>query len=236
MNTGTTSTTSRGLRLALRVYPAAYRAERGEEITAVHADLTEGAGKLATARETAGVAAYGLRVRTGLTAERHRRTPARHHRAAGRRHGARPVTARPVAPPAVLATGTAARPPAPAGTPIVDWHPVLVASVVPGVLWLLVVAAALLRRWTAARILAALAGVAAVAHVVRPASHTMAAWAPGMGRTTRTWSSRPERAWCGPCWSSPPPATCSTARSPAGRAPPSCPSCCWSPSILRGLT
>ncbi|MFJ3220911.1 hypothetical protein ACIPLC_33935 [Kitasatospora sp. NPDC086801] len=71
MNTGTTSTTGatlRGLRLALRTYPAAYRAEHGEEITAVHADATAGAGRLATIRETVGIAAYGLRVRTGITA------------------------------------------------------------------------------------------------------------------------------------------------------------------------
>jgi hypothetical protein len=41
---------------------------------------------------------------------------------------------------------------------------VLIASAFPGVLWLLVVAAALLRRWTAVRMLAAAAGLAAIAH------------------------------------------------------------------------
>ncbi|MDY0809985.1 hypothetical protein [Kitasatospora purpeofusca] len=58
---------SRALALALRLYPAAYRADRGPEITAVHADLTAHASPLATARETAGLAAYGLRLRTGTT-------------------------------------------------------------------------------------------------------------------------------------------------------------------------
>ncbi|MFI5620472.1 hypothetical protein [Streptomyces sp. NPDC051567] len=58
---------SRALALALLLYPAAYRADRGPEIAAVHADLTARSGRLATARETAGVAAYGLRLRTGTT-------------------------------------------------------------------------------------------------------------------------------------------------------------------------
>ncbi|WP_431679934.1 hypothetical protein [Kitasatospora sp. KL5] len=55
------------LAAALRLYPASYRAERGAEIAAVYADATSGAGRLAAARETAGIAGYGLRLRTGLT-------------------------------------------------------------------------------------------------------------------------------------------------------------------------
>ncbi|MCG6495055.1 hypothetical protein [Kitasatospora sp. A2-31] len=55
------------LRAALRLYPARYRRERADEIAAVFADTTAGAGRLATAREAFDLAAYGLRVRTGLT-------------------------------------------------------------------------------------------------------------------------------------------------------------------------
>ncbi|MCC9308402.1 hypothetical protein LN042_15110 [Kitasatospora sp. RB6PN24] len=154
MNTRPTGSTSLGLRLALRIYPAGYRAERGEEIATVHADVTAGAGRLATARETAGVAAYGLRVRTGLTASG----------TAGR------LLATTAPPAAAMALGQQLpvlwqlphywRQTAADSSP--DWHPVLIASAFPGALWLLVVAAALLRTWTAARILAALAGVAAI--------------------------------------------------------------------------
>ncbi|WP_035798045.1 hypothetical protein [Kitasatospora mediocidica] len=173
MNTDTTSTTSRGLRLALRLYPAAYRAECGEEITAVHADATTGAGRLATARETAGVAAYGLRVRTGLTASG----------TAGRLL----ATTAPLA--AAMALGqqlpvlqhlsdswqTAG---ATIDSPI-DSHAQVIANAVPGVLWLLVVGAALLRRWTTARILGALAGVAVIAPWL-VSYHLQTTWAPGM--------------------------------------------------------
>ncbi|WP_035791850.1 hypothetical protein [Kitasatospora mediocidica] len=179
--TGTTGATSRGLRLALRAYPAAYRAECGEEITAVHADCTEGAGRLATARETAGVAAYGLRVRTGLTASG--------------------TGGRLLATTAPLATALALGRYVPglwyfpqswrqavvdpslgmqeaAGGPLVDWRPELITSAMPGVLWLLVVVAALFRRWTAARILAAMAGVAVITDcLVR--THIMRTWAEG---------------------------------------------------------
>ncbi|MFI5531433.1 hypothetical protein ACIA8O_23160 [Kitasatospora sp. NPDC051853] len=56
------------LRTALALYPARYRRDRGEEIAEVFADVTAGAGRLATAREALDLAAYGLRMRTGLTA------------------------------------------------------------------------------------------------------------------------------------------------------------------------
>ncbi|MFD4531972.1 hypothetical protein ACFWNL_20180 [Kitasatospora sp. NPDC058397] len=165
MNTATTGTALRGLRLALRAYPAAYRAERGEEIAAVHADSTAGAGRLAVIRETVGVAAYGLRVRTGITASS----------TAGRLL----ATTAPLA--AAMALGQqltalvflpekwrqatanhsyALQHP---GTAFVDWHSPLIAQTVTQVPWLLVVVALLFRRWTTVRTLAALAGVAAIA-------------------------------------------------------------------------
>lgn len=56
------------LRTALALYPARYRRDRGAEIAEVFADVTAGAGRLATAREALDLAAYGLRMRTGLTA------------------------------------------------------------------------------------------------------------------------------------------------------------------------
>ncbi|MFJ3790145.1 hypothetical protein [Kitasatospora sp. NPDC090091] len=55
------------LKAALRLYPARYRRERADEIAAVFADTTAGAGRLATAREAFDLAAYGLRLRTRLT-------------------------------------------------------------------------------------------------------------------------------------------------------------------------
>ncbi|MGY0462398.1 hypothetical protein ACW14Y_19375 [Kitasatospora sp. cg17-2] len=55
-------------RAALRLYPARYRRERGDELSAVFADSTAEGGKLATAREALDLGVYGLRMRTGLTA------------------------------------------------------------------------------------------------------------------------------------------------------------------------
>ncbi|MFC5667250.1 hypothetical protein ACFP3U_30320 [Kitasatospora misakiensis] len=55
------------LRAALKLYPARYRRERGDELTAVFADSTAESGRLATAREALDLGAYGLRMRTGLT-------------------------------------------------------------------------------------------------------------------------------------------------------------------------
>ncbi|MER5351841.1 hypothetical protein ABT093_16120 [Kitasatospora sp. NPDC002551] len=54
-------------RAALRLYPARYRRERGDELSAVFADSTDGAGRLATVREALDLGTYGLRMRTGLT-------------------------------------------------------------------------------------------------------------------------------------------------------------------------
>jgi hypothetical protein len=56
----------RMLRLVLRLHPAAYRREWGEEIAAVFADTTAGAGRLAAARELLDLAGHGLRSRLGL--------------------------------------------------------------------------------------------------------------------------------------------------------------------------
>ncbi|MFD7450099.1 hypothetical protein [Kitasatospora sp. NPDC059827] len=55
------------LRAALRLYPARYRHERGEELVEVFADTTAAGGRVALAREVLGLAVYGLRVRLGLT-------------------------------------------------------------------------------------------------------------------------------------------------------------------------
>jgi len=55
------------LRTALALYPARYRRDRGAELAEVFADTTAGSGRLATAREALDLAAYGLRLRTGLT-------------------------------------------------------------------------------------------------------------------------------------------------------------------------
>lgn len=54
-------------RFALALYPAAYRRERGGELAAVFGQTTAGAGRLTVAREVLDLAAYGLRLRTGLT-------------------------------------------------------------------------------------------------------------------------------------------------------------------------
>ncbi|MEV7028282.1 hypothetical protein, partial [Kitasatospora sp. NPDC093558] len=50
-----------------QLYPARYRRERGDEMAAVFADATSGADRAAVAREVFDLAAYGLRVRLGLT-------------------------------------------------------------------------------------------------------------------------------------------------------------------------
>lgn len=62
------------LRIALRLYPAAYRAEHQRSMVGVFLDATEGAGRLAVAREVVGIAVHGARVRTALTSSR---TPGR---------------------------------------------------------------------------------------------------------------------------------------------------------------
>lgn len=67
MTTPTMGAPSVALRAALQLYPAGYRRERGEELAAVFADSTAQAGRSAVAREVLELALYGLRVRTGLT-------------------------------------------------------------------------------------------------------------------------------------------------------------------------
>ncbi|MGW7007894.1 hypothetical protein ACWGCW_35145 [Streptomyces sp. NPDC054933] len=57
---------SRALRWALRLHPAAYRAKHEAELTAIYAQATEGAGPLGRLREAFDVAGHGLRRRTGL--------------------------------------------------------------------------------------------------------------------------------------------------------------------------
>ncbi|MFD8087455.1 hypothetical protein ACFV4F_37850 [Kitasatospora sp. NPDC059722] len=67
MTTPTIGAPSGALRAALQLYPSRYRRERGEEIAAVFADATAEADRSAVAREVFDLAAYGLRVRLGLT-------------------------------------------------------------------------------------------------------------------------------------------------------------------------
>ncbi|MFI9358748.1 hypothetical protein [Streptomyces lydicus] len=61
---------SRLLRWALRLHPAAYRAEHGAELSAIYAQATHGAGPLGRLREAFDVAGHGLRRRTGLGSDR----------------------------------------------------------------------------------------------------------------------------------------------------------------------
>lgn len=61
---------SRALRWALRLHPAAYRAEHGAELTAIYDQATQGTGRAGRLREAFDVAAHGLRQRTGLGSDR----------------------------------------------------------------------------------------------------------------------------------------------------------------------
>lgn len=60
----------RALRWALRLHPAAYRAEHQAELTAIYAQATRDAGPLGRLREALDVAGHGLRRRTGLGSDR----------------------------------------------------------------------------------------------------------------------------------------------------------------------
>ncbi|MFB7612825.1 hypothetical protein [Kitasatospora sp. NPDC056181] len=64
----TMTTPTVAVKAALRFYPARYRRERGDELAAVFSDTTAEAGAPAVVREALDLAAYGLRVRTRLTA------------------------------------------------------------------------------------------------------------------------------------------------------------------------
>ncbi|MEU4587600.1 hypothetical protein AB0F92_37025 [Kitasatospora aureofaciens] len=55
------------VRTALALYPGRYRRERGDELAVVFADTTAGAGPMAKIQELFDLGAYGLRMRTGLT-------------------------------------------------------------------------------------------------------------------------------------------------------------------------
>ncbi|MDX3458355.1 hypothetical protein PV396_41565 [Streptomyces sp. ME02-8801-2C] len=61
---------SLALRWALRLHPAAYRAEHEAELTAIYAEATRDAGPLGRLREALDVAGHGLRRRTGLGSDR----------------------------------------------------------------------------------------------------------------------------------------------------------------------
>jgi hypothetical protein len=61
---------SRALRWALRLHPAAYRAEHEAELTAIYGEATQDAGPLGRLREALDVAGHGLRRRTGLGSDR----------------------------------------------------------------------------------------------------------------------------------------------------------------------
>ncbi|MEE1789117.1 hypothetical protein PUR71_40375 [Streptomyces sp. SP17BM10] len=67
MTTPTIGAPAGVLRAALQLYPSRYRRERGDEMTAVFADATAEADRAAVAREVFDLAAYGLRLRLGLT-------------------------------------------------------------------------------------------------------------------------------------------------------------------------
>ncbi|QHC23268.1 hypothetical protein [Streptomyces sp. GS7] len=61
---------SRAVRWALRLHPAAYQAEHEAEFTAIYAEATQGAGSIGRLREVLDVAGHGLRLRTGLGSDR----------------------------------------------------------------------------------------------------------------------------------------------------------------------
>lgn len=158
----------RALRWALRCHPAAYRAEHGAELAAIHAQATREAGRLDRLREALDVAGLGLRQRTGLGSDR----------AAGR------VLAQ-AAPPAVaLAAGSSVanlmwlvapgvRTVQPTAAPNVL---LLAAQVLVPLLWLAVLAAVWTGRWSAGRTLTVPATLLWLAEVplfllVRPGGH-----------------------------------------------------------------
>ncbi|WP_225636562.1 hypothetical protein [Streptomyces solaniscabiei] len=61
---------SLAFRWALRLHPAAYRAEHEAELTAIYAEATQDAGPFGRLREALDVAGHGLRRRTGLGSDR----------------------------------------------------------------------------------------------------------------------------------------------------------------------
>ncbi|MFI5530654.1 hypothetical protein ACIA8O_19150 [Kitasatospora sp. NPDC051853] len=59
-----------GVRVAMRIHPAAYRRSEGAELAAVFADTTAGKGSWVVARELVDLAGHGLRMRLGLGSDR----------------------------------------------------------------------------------------------------------------------------------------------------------------------
>ncbi|MER6301962.1 hypothetical protein ABT247_20720 [Kitasatospora sp. NPDC001539] len=145
------------VRTALALYPVRYRRERGEELADVFADTTAGAGPVAKVRELFDLGAYGLRMRTGLTSS-----------SGGGRLAAL------AAPLVVGAAGGLA-----AGHALLTYLTLGLsrASLLYSLpYWVMCGAAvlsavvAMLGRWTAAKLLAVVAALAAVADLVRAVS------------------------------------------------------------------
>ncbi|MFE4976681.1 hypothetical protein ACFRAR_31835 [Kitasatospora sp. NPDC056651] len=152
------SGTTVAVRTALALYPGRYRRERGDELVVVFADTTEGVGPVDKARELLDLGAYGLRMRTGLT------STSRGGRLAAL---AAPLVAGAVgglaAGQALLGYLEAGASPEAWGTSFLlpDWAllgPAMLSAV-----------AALAGRWWAAKLLAGLAALMAVADLVRAA-------------------------------------------------------------------
>ncbi|MFI9157863.1 hypothetical protein [Kitasatospora aureofaciens] len=143
------------VRTALALYPGRYRRERGDELAVVFADTTAGAGPMAKIRELFDLGAYGLRMRTGLTST-----------SAGGRLAA---LAAPLVAGAAggLAAGGALLSYLASGVPHGGWA---LLHFLP--YWALLGAAmlsavaALLGRWTVAKVLAGVSALAAVAELV----------------------------------------------------------------------
>ncbi|MFJ8628242.1 hypothetical protein ACIRD3_36140 [Kitasatospora sp. NPDC093550] len=146
------------VRTALALYPGRYRRERGDELADVFADTTAEAGRAAKVRELLDLGAYGLRMRTGLTST-----------SRGGRLAA-------LAAPLVVGAAAGLK-----GTQALLEHLADGVNGVPDPAWglryflpywglllgaLLSAGAALLGRWTAAKLLAGLAALAAVADLV----------------------------------------------------------------------
>ncbi|MBV2152513.1 hypothetical protein [Kitasatospora sp. SUK 42] len=138
------------VRTALAFYPGRYRRERGDELAVVFADTTAEAGVAAKVRELLDLGAYGLRMRTGLTSTS--------------RGGRLAVLAAPLVAGAAggLAAGQALLNYLESGMPIGGWG---LLHLLP--YWALLGAAmlsavaALLGRWTAAKLLAGVSALAA---------------------------------------------------------------------------
>ncbi|MGW4893699.1 hypothetical protein ACWEQL_15755 [Kitasatospora sp. NPDC004240] len=156
-------------RAALRLYPAKYRRERGEELADVFAEATEGAGPLATVREASSLGAYGLRMSLGLAPT----SPGGRIAALAAPMVAGAIAGMVVGPWLVepkIAYFWLTQRPGSSGLALYALTRALVA------LPLLLAGAALLGRWTAVRVLAAAVSVAAVADFLMIAMESPASW------------------------------------------------------------